>query len=229
MGFKDGTNNVRAEDGAAMSRYVWAGSEAPAWMRGGTYMVCRRIQILLSTWDGSALHEQQHTFGRRKSTGAPLSGVHEYDPVDLKAVGPDGQPVIAMDAHIRLAAPASNGGEAMLRRGYSFATEADPQTGLVDAGLFFICFQRDPGRQFVRIQRQLDGHDHLSSTRCTRAVRCSRCRREQSGAATSGRGSSGSRQQSWAFAAYRGDGLRRHRDPPADYCGVCHVLHGVMS
>jgi deferrochelatase/peroxidase EfeB len=162
MGFKDGTNNVRAGDRAAMSKYVWAGSEAPAWMRGGTYMVCRRIQMLLSSWDGSTLHEQQHTFGRRKSTGAPLTGVHEYDPVDLKAVGPDGQPIIPLDAHIRLAAPASNGGEAMLRRGYSYGTGADPQTGLVEAGLFFICFQRDPGRQFVRIQLQLDGHDHLN-------------------------------------------------------------------
>jgi deferrochelatase/peroxidase EfeB len=162
MGFKDGTNNLKADDLTAMSRHVWAGSEAPSWMRGGTYLVCRRIQMLLTNWDGSTLHEQQHTFGRHKSTGAPLTGVHEYDPVDLKAFGPDGKLVIPMDAHIRLAAPAGNGGEPILRRGYSFATTADPQTGLVNAGLFFICFQRNPQNQFVRLQRRLDAHDHLN-------------------------------------------------------------------
>ncbi len=36
------------------------------------------------------------------------------------------------------------------------------RTGKVDAGLFFICFQRNPLRQFVPIQRRLAAHDALN-------------------------------------------------------------------
>jgi deferrochelatase/peroxidase EfeB len=32
-------------------RVVWAGDEGPAWMRGGTYLVARRIRISLEHWD----------------------------------------------------------------------------------------------------------------------------------------------------------------------------------
>src|SRR5581483_4051216 len=39
MGFKDGTNNIKAEDADALARNVWVGPRAaPAWLRGGTYM-----------------------------------------------------------------------------------------------------------------------------------------------------------------------------------------------
>ena len=39
----------------------------------------------------------------------------------------------------------------------------DPATGELDAGLFFICFQKDPGAQFVPIQRRLASQDALST------------------------------------------------------------------
>jgi deferrochelatase/peroxidase EfeB len=60
-----------------------------------------------------------------------------------------------MDAHIRLAAPESNSGAKLLRRGYSFTDGADPLTGQLDAGLFFICFQADPRAGFIPVQRKL--------------------------------------------------------------------------
>src|SRR4030095_14215909 len=41
MGVKDGTANIKAEDGEAMDRFVWVGNEGPAWMRGGSYLVTR--------------------------------------------------------------------------------------------------------------------------------------------------------------------------------------------
>ena len=36
------------------------------------------------------------------------------------------------------------------------------KTGQLDAGLFFISFQRDPGEQFVPLQRRLGQSDHLT-------------------------------------------------------------------
>jgi deferrochelatase/peroxidase EfeB len=155
MGFKDGTNNIRAEDTDLMNRYVWVGpSDSPAWMRGGTYLVARRIRMLIEVWDRSSLQDQQETIGRVKESGAPLGARTEFDPVKLSR--------LPVDAHIRLAGPSQNGGERILRRGYSFTDGMDPELGQLDAGLFFICFQRDPHRQFVPIQRRLGAGDALN-------------------------------------------------------------------
>ena len=40
--------------------------------------------------------------------------------------------------------PPLNDGERILRRGYSFTDGVDESLGELEAGLFFICFQRDP-------------------------------------------------------------------------------------
>jgi deferrochelatase/peroxidase EfeB len=102
---------------------------------------------------------QERAVGRHKLTGAPLGARHEHDPVKLAA--------IPADAHIRLASPKTNNGIRILRRGYSYFDGADPATGQIDAGLFFISFQRDPS-QFVTLQRRLGVDDalakHLSHT-----------------------------------------------------------------
>ncbi|MCW2786036.1 MAG: Dyp-type peroxidase family [Marmoricola sp.] len=163
MGFKDGTRNVKGEDLTRMRDYVWVGNETDQpWMRGGSYAVTRRIRMLIESWDTDYLADQERVFGRAKITGAPLTGKHEFDTPDLSAKAKDGTPVISPAAHIRLAAPASNGGKAILRRGYSFTDGIDPVTGYLDAGLFFIAYQQDAHQQFVRIQRQLAAHDALN-------------------------------------------------------------------
>ncbi|MQA74884.1 MAG: deferrochelatase/peroxidase EfeB [Solirubrobacterales bacterium] len=159
MGLKDGTNNIRAEDAEALDEHVWAGAEAPAWLRGGTYLVARRIRMLIEVWDRATLSDQELTIGRAKYSGAPLTGSDEFDQPNLAARGADG-PVIPRDAHVRLAAPQLNAGTRILRRGYSFTDGFDEVTGQLDAGLFFISFQRDPAR-FEAIQRNL-GRDALN-------------------------------------------------------------------
>jgi deferrochelatase/peroxidase EfeB len=162
MGFKDGTNNIKGEDSAALDEFVWVGAETDQpWMTGGSYLVTRRIRMLIESWDTDFLADQEQVFGRFKTSGAPLTGHDEFDPVDLDAKR-NGRPVIPLDAHIRLAAPATNGGQRILRRGYSYTDGIDPETGLLDAGLFFICFQKDPRKQFVPIQRRLGGLDALN-------------------------------------------------------------------
>jgi deferrochelatase/peroxidase EfeB len=163
MGFKDGTNNIKVDEADRMDRFVWLDrSEPQAWMRGGTFLVARRIRMLIETWDHSPLREQQTVIGRYKVSGAPLTGRREHDTPDLDAKGIHGQPAIPLDAHIRLAAPKDNKGATILRRGYAYTDGIDPRTGLLDAGLFFISFQRDPATQFAAIQRKLGTMDALT-------------------------------------------------------------------
>ena len=155
MGFKDGTNNVVAEDTKELQQHVWVpATDDPAWMRGGSYLVTRRIRMLLEVWDRSTLADQEQTIGRVKGTGAPLGATLERDPVKLTAKA-DGALVIPADGHIRLAAPEQNHGIRLLRRGYSFTDGIDPVTNQLDAGLFFIAYQRDPSTGFIPVQQNL--------------------------------------------------------------------------
>lgn len=156
FGFKDGTNNVAGDDSEALARHVWVGtSDGPAWMRNGSYLVVRRIRMLFDVWDAATLEGQERVFGREKESGAPLGQRRENDRPDLSS------DAIPADAHIRVASPRANGGERLLRRSYSFNDGIDADTGQIDAGLLFACYQRDPRRQFVPIQRRLAVDDAL--------------------------------------------------------------------
>ncbi len=55
---------------------------------------------------------------------------------------------------MRLAHPDSNDGAVLLRRGYNFV-DGNDDLGRLNAGLFFLAFQRDPRTQFIPIQRSL--------------------------------------------------------------------------
>jgi deferrochelatase/peroxidase EfeB len=161
MGMKDGTANIKAEDTEAMDRFVWVGGEGPAWMQGGSYMVTRRIRMLLEVWDRASLQDQERTIGRHKYSGAPLGGSDEFEPLPLDAQR-GGHPVIPVDSHVRLASARENNTARILRRGYSFTDGVDESLGELEAGLFFICFQRDPGKQFIPIQQRLGQFDVLN-------------------------------------------------------------------
>ncbi|MEV8085932.1 iron uptake transporter deferrochelatase/peroxidase subunit [Streptomyces nigra] len=147
FGFKDGTRNISGTETDRLDRHVWVGEkDGPAWMTGGSYLVARRIRMHIETWDRTPLQEQEDIFGRSKGEGAPVGKAKERDKPFLKAMLPD--------AHVRLAHPDSNGGATILRRGYSF-TDGTDGLGRLDAGLFFLAYQRDPRTGFVRIQRNL--------------------------------------------------------------------------
>jgi len=117
--------------------------------------------MLIEVWDRTFLQDQEQTIGRVKASGAPLGAGAEFDPVDLAAVTTHGDPVVPADAHIRLASPAENGDARILRRGYSFTDGMDERLGQLDAGLFFVSFQRDPAA-FVALQTRLARHDALN-------------------------------------------------------------------
>jgi deferrochelatase/peroxidase EfeB len=157
MGFKDGTANIKAEDTAVMNSHVWVQpGDGPDWMNGGSYLVSRRIRMLIEPWDSTALTEQERVIGRAKGTGAPLGEKGEFDPIDLNATDASGKPVIDPKSHVRLAHSSHNNGAVILRRGFSF-TDGTDDLGRLDAGLFFLAYQRDPRTQFVTIQNSLAG------------------------------------------------------------------------
>ncbi|MGC4894756.1 iron uptake transporter deferrochelatase/peroxidase subunit [Micromonospora sp. DT31] len=162
FGFKDGTANLKAEDAALLRDQLWAQpGDGPDWMTGGSYLVTRKIRMLIETWDRSPLAEQETIVGRSKGSGAALGRRDEFDEPDFAAKGDDGQPVIAENAHVRLAHPDANSGARLLRRGYNYVDGSDG-LGRLDAGLFFIAYQRDPRRQFVPVQTRLARNDAMN-------------------------------------------------------------------
>ena len=155
LGFKDGTRNIKAEQAGLMNGHVWVGQETDQpWLRGGSYLVARKIRMHIENWDRDYLRDQENVIGRAKVSGAPLSGGSEFSEPDFAAAGADGQPAIPAGAHIRLASPEHNGGTRILRRGYSYTDGVDPQTGTLVGGLFFIAFMKNPS-QFVKLQTAL--------------------------------------------------------------------------
>ncbi|MFF2483377.1 iron uptake transporter deferrochelatase/peroxidase subunit [Paenibacillus sp. NPDC058071] len=161
MGFKDGTGNPDVNDAGVMEKVVWAQPEDGApWMAGGSYMVVRRIRIRVEVWDRSTLADQENTFGRHRHSGAPLGKDKEFDAVELERKGEDGKPVIPADSHIALAK--GDGSVQILRRSYSYSSGMDHRTGQLDAGLLFICYNRDPRKQFIPMQQKLGKSDLLN-------------------------------------------------------------------
>ncbi|MFF7440023.1 iron uptake transporter deferrochelatase/peroxidase subunit [Streptomyces sp. NPDC008122] len=162
MGQVDGTGNPKPTDPDFDRRIFVPAGGGQEWMAGGSYAVVRRIRMLLDDWEKLPLDRQEKVIGRRKSDGAPLTGGSETTKLDLNKLGPDGKPVIPDNAHSRISAPEQNGGAAMLRRPFSFHDGIAPD-GTPDAGLLFVCWQADPLRGFVPVQRKLDRGDALSA------------------------------------------------------------------
>jgi deferrochelatase/peroxidase EfeB len=126
----------------------------------------------LRRWDSATVREQERTIGRRRDSGAPLTGRHEHDVPNFSARDDSGGPVIPAHAHIRLAHRDFNGGIEIVRRSYSYdagVTELPPLSDKApssdahgfDAGLAFIAFMREP-QQFIRLQTRLASHDNLN-------------------------------------------------------------------
>jgi len=160
FGFKDGTRNIKAEDTDLLRDHVWVGEEGPSWLQGGTYLVSRRIRMHIEIWDRTSLVEQEQIVGRNKGEGAALGQQMEFDEPDLHVRGAGGIPLIGDIAHIRLASPESLNGARLLRRGYNF-TDGTDGLGHLDAGLFFLGFNRDSRKAFVPMQHALSSKDEM--------------------------------------------------------------------
>ncbi len=164
MGQVDGTRNPKPADADFDQRiFVPEKNEKneQAWMANGSYAVVRRIRMLLDDWEKLSVKAQEDVIGRRKSDGAPLSGGSETTEMDLEKTDQAGNLIVPVNAHARITRPDQNGGAAMIRRPFSYHDGFDAD-GVPDAGLLFICWQADPLRGFVPVQRKLDRGDALS-------------------------------------------------------------------
>ncbi|QFZ75425.1 deferrochelatase/peroxidase EfeB [Streptomyces fagopyri] len=162
MGQIDGTRNPKPSEPDFDQRVFVPASGDPAWMRDGSYAVVRRIRMLLDDWEKLSVGAQEDVIGRKKATGAPLSGGSETTAMDLDKTDASGDLVVPVNAHARITRPDQNGGAALLRRPFSFHDGFGPD-GVPDAGLLFVCWQADPLRGFVPVQRKLDRGDALSA------------------------------------------------------------------
>ncbi|MDT3249920.1 iron uptake transporter deferrochelatase/peroxidase subunit [Serratia sp. root2] len=158
LGFKDGTANPKTGDKPLMDQVVWVADNAgePTWAVGGSYQALRIIRFHVEFWDRTPLQEQQTIFGREKHSGAPLGMKHEHDEPDY-AKDPEGK-TIPMDAHIRLANPRTPQTQSnlLLRRGYSYSIGVS-NSGQLEMGLLFVCYQADLEKGFLTVQKRLNG------------------------------------------------------------------------
>jgi deferrochelatase/peroxidase EfeB len=157
MGFKDGTANIKLEDAGDMANHVWVPNQSGdvSWLNGGSYLVARRIRMLIEIWDRASLQDQEQTIGRTKVLGAPLAPPNATD--EFAAFKPAALPP---RSHVRLAHPDTNAGVKILRRGYSF-TDGLESLGELDAGLFFLAYMNDP-QSFITLQNRLGANDKLN-------------------------------------------------------------------
>lgn len=148
--FKDGTANFSGEN---LDKVVWV--EEDGWLKGGSYLIARRIKMFTETWDRTSLFEQHNTFGRRRDSGAAFGREEEHDPVQL--VDEQGKNILPDDSHVHLAHAT---GHNILRRSFSYVGGVDAH-GQFDTGLLFLSFQNNP-KAFIDIQNAFGNVDKLN-------------------------------------------------------------------
>ncbi|WP_087101324.1 Dyp-type peroxidase [Nocardiopsis sp. JB363] len=163
MGQIDGTVNPEPDQTLFTSQVLASHTEPGfTWMAGGSYVVVRRIRMLLRDWSAIDLSSREAVIGRHLSNGAPLGGQEEGSRPDLAARNEDGSPMIPANAHIRLTSSENTLGARMLRRGFNFDLGWDSD-GVRQAGLLFTAWQADPASGFIPVQRAMDeGEDALN-------------------------------------------------------------------
>ena len=156
FGQLDGT--VQPDTGGDL---VFCGAdEEQEWMRGGSGLVLRRIAMNMATWEEVDPPQRDLSLGRVQSTGAPLTGEHEFDPVDLEAKDEAGLEVIPPQSHVARA-HARSPEELFLRRPFNFTS--DGGGGDPESGLLFAAYCANIDRQFLPVQERLAEADLLNT------------------------------------------------------------------
>ena len=148
-----------------MRDHVWVGAaDDPAWMRGGSYVVTRRIRMLLETGTGRRSPIRRTRSAATKVSGAPLGGANEHDtPAARRAEDADGELVIADGrAHPACRRPSENNGSGSCAAATASATASSRRPASSTPACSSSRIQRDPRRQFIPLQRRLGAEDALN-------------------------------------------------------------------
>lgn len=174
FGQKDGTVNPREPEDYADQVWIEDSSlgndDGHDWMAGSTAMVIRRIRMNLDTWEQLDRTSRENAIGRTLDTGAPLNNPDgdEFEAVDPGATDKFGLPMVDPKSHVARARPVKGHPEQMLRRRpFNYSLPPNPKDNadgqLSNVGLIFVCFQKDPKKQFEAIQERLDEADILNT------------------------------------------------------------------
>lgn len=145
-------SQLRQSGGCASAGHIRPRSD---WMRDGTYMVVRRIRFALEHWDHMPQTYQESAIGEMKHPVHPPQKTQE----GAKAQDENDK------THLQIVTSHS---KSMLRRSYSFIDGVDFTAerwppwhqGLeYDAGMLFICFQRDPRTGFIPTYDMMSKYD----------------------------------------------------------------------
>lgn len=161
FGQKDGTINPHTRD--EFAKQVWIDS-GPDWLRGGSAMVVRRIEMDLPGWDVLDRESRTVITGREIGSGAPVGGKDEFETVDLSKTDEYGLPLTDPHSHVALAMPPKEyPNQKLLRRVYNYdlPPESDGKFD-TNTGLVFICYQKNPLEQFHPIQERLAENDRMN-------------------------------------------------------------------
>lgn len=163
FGFKDGTINPSTDED--YEDIVWI-DEGPSWAQGGSAMVIRRIRFHMDEWEMLDRDSREVVFGRKVESGAPIGGENEFDTADFTLTDEYGLPLIDPASHMaRARNPRYEPFQKIRRRAYNYDLPPVGQDSFNDtanSGLIFICYQKDPRKQFIPIQQRLDESDRLN-------------------------------------------------------------------
>ena len=152
FGFHDGVIVPRGSE--EEDKNIWISDAQAPGFGGGTVFVLRQLHLLTTDFLAQDIPAQEQVFGRKKITGAPLSGGDLMDEVNLKLKSAQGDFLTPLNSHARAAHPSFTGSKLMFRRSFSY------DNGPADSGLAFMSFQSDL-RTFYATQHRLDEVDAL--------------------------------------------------------------------
>lgn len=120
-------------------------------MENGSYMVVRRIQMFLDTWDRTNLEEQEN---------GPLGAIRKVELLcKKKRIWWGGLESSSWRFHVRLG---KRSGQTFLRRSYSYSDGIDEKTGQFDTGLLFYFLPKRTQITLLRCRPNLGATDKMN-------------------------------------------------------------------
>ena len=140
-----------------------ASATDPEWMVGGSYVVMRRIRMLLEAGTARRSREQERVIGRhegRRCAARSAQRARRSRPrrQGLRRPTPDRR----RRAHPRSPRRSRTTASGSCGAATASATASTSAPASSTPGLFFIAYQRDPRRQFIPLQKRLAGSDALN-------------------------------------------------------------------